>query len=489
MSQDPPCRSMPVSPTIEYSMRRNLLYLADGSEHRFTRRWETAVLGLLAGDGVGVAQITAGQLDIELQRRGQIKPLTRAQRQRVLTSLAAGLARIPGQPVALTWPPRKATVGPWQLHQTGRVRLLDRDGGAVPMPVAESEFWPAPLFLETESGIEVLLACLASFMTAEALAVAGNYSGAIEVLEPLTELKPLSVEGRILAFARLAQWHKAIGEFAAARQWLQRVFEAAAAGVRDPGLVTWAGFYLERIAYDEAPGSAWPHLLAKVAAPAGVGLADPRIVPEWHNLRALLLRRALRHETETMCRPRQYLAGLHRDALRHYQSALYWSVADRQWGRVQDYLANLAFHLQSVIDSGFADVAEVIACYAAIMNCAEKFEVGDHSAWVHVFLGEFWLDHEPALGAIPAERQSLWASIAADHPREEGFWLNAIRQLRECGDPRQIAIAHINWLRFARRHLPAKRQGAAKRALERLLAQQPELMRVLGDDGYADLLD
>jgi hypothetical protein len=345
------------------------------------------------------------------------------------------------------------------------------------------------MLLDRSAPVTDFLRVLTSLVVADALVAEGRYREAIDYISALQpEKERMTEDGQALVAMRLSQWHRAVGEYRDARKFAERVARLAAGHLCDPAFETWAAYFVHRVAYDEAPGTNWRWLYEATQKSPNANGADFRTMPEWHNLRGLLLRRKIADLAKSRDVGDQEILMLHRLAMCHQQSAIYRVLAERQWWRVQDFVANLALYLQSIVPLRLCGVADVAACYAMNMNVAEKFDVGGHSAWAYIFLGKFWLDYEGELSEQPKHVQGIWAAIDAAHPSEEVFWLDAIERVRVCGDLRQLAIAKINRVRFARRHLPPERRAVAERSLRRTLRQYPEIEAVLRSDGYGEWL-
>lgn len=461
----------------------NRVLMSDGREHVFTRRWEATVLALLVHYHHSGKPFASADLDQELARHGQKQPLNRAQKQRLFDNIKAFIATLPGVPLTLVHAPRKATVGPWEMKIALGLKIeiphlatssASRAGGG------DTPRAPVAIRLLAPSSLPRLRQLINQLVIAESLAERGHYLDASERLEPVFKL-PLSPDAHMLLKIREAQFQKFQGDFAAARQTILDLLAKDPAELLDQGLLDMARFYLDRIDYDASPGQAWKALWNIGHVPEPSARHDPRVISEWHNLRALLARRCLLDQSAGSLS--EAIQALHEAALAHFEAAIYWATAARDWGKVQAYSANLAHYLYCVIPMGLSEPAEVFHWHALVINHEEKLDVGHETAWEFIFLGQFWLDYEKSLAVAGNDTESS-ILIGNLHPRNEDFYVAAIQRLEDCADLRQVAIAWINYGRFAkRRNLRAKRQLAIN-ALDRLFVLLPDLKASLEADGY-----
>lgn len=428
-------------------LQLNQVTVVNSATHIFNRRWEARTLALLLQSTQTLQALNCDTLQQTLHQHGQLKPLNRAQLQRILLNISAFMAALPGQPMRLVSPPRKGTVGPWHIDYQAPVTFA--------VAGADNTHWNYPLLLQTPC-INTLHSVVSDVLISDGFAVNGNYHLAVEALQPIYT-QPITVETRCTVWLREAVWHKRLGHFDVARQLALQVL--AVPTPADPGLHTHASFLLHRIAYDEAPASAASLLWHTLTELPPALSTDWRTQAEWHNLRALVTRRRLLDlhvspgNTETA-------ASLHAIALQHLQSAIYLGIWQRDWDRLQAYVANLAFHLQSVYGAklqGSPSLQQVFNWHRLTLAYSDKLDAARDSAWEYLFLGEFWLDHFGTLSSIQRS-DPLAQEVDGTNPASEAFYRQAIARLQECGDARQIAIGWTLYLRFARIHM----QGAAQ---------------------------
>ncbi len=441
----------------------NQVSVLDGERHRFNRRWEARVLALLLQAAQATQALSASSLQHALQQHGQLKPLNRMQLQRILTNIHSFLAALPGQPLRLASAPRKGTVGPWHMSYQSPVTFSVVGAAQTPTNY--------PRLLQTPC-IDQLHATVTDLLISDGFAVHGSYRSAIEALQPIYA-RPITTEARCTVWLREAMWHKRLGHFDAARDLALRAL--AVQTPADPSLQAHASFFLQRIAYDEAPASAAATLWHTVTQlPPTLG-TDWRTQAEWHNLRALVTRRKLLG-LSTLGDGTDTPAALHTDALQHFDCAIYLGLWQRDWDRLQAYVANLAFHLQSVYGlamEGAPSLQQVFRWHRLTLAYSDKLEAARDSAWEYIFLGNFWLDHHASLSAIEYH-DPLAQEVDGSNPASETFYQQAIQRLKECGDVRQVAIGWTLYLRFAHTHM----QGLAQRkAVSMVCGQMTELLR------------
>jgi hypothetical protein len=178
--------------------------------------------------------------------------------------------------------------------------------------------------------------------------------------------------------------------------------------------------------------------------------------------------------------------------MRHYQAAVYMAAWFKDWDRLQAYVANLAYHLQSLmaLPPPLATTAPaVLRWHRLTMAYEDKFSAGSDSAWDYIFFGKFWLDNHSALAPTPVS-DPLAHYLGNTSPEHEAFYQRALVRLRECGDDRQVAIGHSLYLQFAQQHLRGRARDRVVQAqgeqLHLLLKAQPNagLLTSLTNDGY-----
>lgn len=462
----------------------------------FSRRWEALLLACLLEASSSGQEIAAGAFQALIHQRGQSKPLNRAQWQRLLQGLQSFLDTLPGMHVRIESPPRKQTVGPWRLSPVGQLSFCidGRDS---------SQAWPHPSLVQPDDA-DGLLRTLSILLVGDALAVEGRYAQAIEVLQSRLE----AVRGpgaRAVILLRLCSWYKHSGHFEQARRC---ALEALALPCEaDPGVAELARFFLQRIDYDENPAEHWPSLWQTTSEMPGQDQrrsgADWRTLSEWHNLRALLARRSMHKlaaETEDAGADAARSGGiaeevraLHRLGLGHLQAAIYMAAWYRDWDRLQAYVANLAYHLQSALVLANVlnvQASQVLDWHRLTMAYEDKLSAGRDSAWEYIFFGKFWLDHHKAFNQT-LEPDPLAHHLGNCSPDQEAFYQRALVRLRECGDDRQVAIGHSLYIRFAAGHLApelgvpvVEEQTAALRAML-VMQRNDQLVNTLVKEGYA----
>lgn len=451
-------------------------------------------MALLVQEAKDSRALSTDSLNAVLAQRGQSKDLNRAQILRLLQSLQTFFDAHVDAGLRVETPPRKSTVGPWLLRHEPDVHFcVDGEIGRT--------FWPHPGITPDPSDDESLYQVLSVLLVADALASEGRFLSAIDVLSALDHRK-LREEALGLVSLRLCSWHKHVGNFGQARALAVAVIQRSAPA--DAGLRAYAQFMLQRIDYDENPAGTWECLWQTTDTPPGHQLpqrehgSDWRTLSEWHNMRALLARRRLHALINHQGNSRQESPGeetaaaLHVQALQHYQAAMYMAAWFRDWDRLQAYVANLAFHMQSLLGLSAplgTQAPAVLRWHRLTMAYEDKFSAGRDSAWEYIFFGKFWLDNHAALSP-GAAIDPLAHSLGDTTPERESFYVRALERLRDCGDDRQVAIGHSLYLRFAQQHMNGRAQVAVlhqqSEDLYRLLMAQSSsaLLCNLMSDGY-----
>ncbi len=470
-------------------LKANALSMPCGQRIQFRRRWEASLFALMA---IESQPVHAHQLEHVLAQLGQAQPLNRSQIARLIKSLQAGLDSAPAHRIVLDYAPRSSTVGPWRVRGLELIKVDIEHAGAsaalfeAPHP-GPADAWRWPSLLATPD-LEQLRYLLSQCLVSDSFAIDGNYHSALDTLDA-TERFALAPEARAMFALRRAQFLARIGSYPAARQALHLVLEATA-GLRDPSLAGQALFLLDRIAYDESPGEAQAQLWQRSNVHVPEQLGGAPVLPDWHNLRALLCRRRLQALAAGAHVPSGPvdLPELHQLALQHLESAIYGALRSHNWERLQAFVANLAFHLQTVIPYGLAQVREVFNWHTLSMNYEEKLDAGKDLAWTDIFLGEFWLDHAHECDQYTQDFKAHGLdgpAFGLISPSNPDFYTRAIERTALCADLRQHSIA---WIMFARFHTLRGNSAQVQRAhlaLRSHLASAPELGQRLQADGYA----
>lgn len=452
-----------------------------GLKHQFSRRWESTLLHMLLLESQAGRALTCSALQLHLRHKGQAKDLNRAQLQRLFDSLQAFLSQLPYKPLKLETAPRQTTVGPWRLvfvkpveFQNLEVHTQDQNDiengiSAIPQPSSTEWLYPSLFSVDGEPSVAQLIdrlhQLLSTILIADAFALNGDYVEAIDTVQDVyedksTDLLPLTPETHSLVALREALWQKRLGHFDLARRLATQVIELAPR--LDPGLGFYASFFLQRIDYDESPAKNHIHLWHSASAPVHSLQTDWRMTPEWHNLRGLLCRRRLLDMVKQVPNQKNkaiYVAQhetpvkLHLLAIKHFESALYWGLQQRNWDQLQAFAANIAFHLQEMLPLGLSSVPQVYAWHRLILVYADKLALAQDSAWEFIFFAEFWLNHcNDDLLSIEST-QTLSHTIDDMTPAHEAFYLKGLDKLKQCADARQVATMWLLYGRFVREHL------------------------------------
>lgn len=466
---------------IHIDPAENSVTFGDGHAHKFRRAWAATMLALLATQAMANQELDAATFECELLKKGWSKPLSRALLSRLVDTLNEVFKRTPDCPIRLE--SLRPTAGPWRLKLLRNVKFSiegSTDSHENASPGAEKLAWSWPLLL-TVSDTDMLRQLLVICRNADEKAMHGGFIDAIELLQEAYTY-PLSIDTRTMLLLREALFHKRIGEFDDARTRVKQAIASAELGLRDGGLLSSAKFLLGRIDYDESPADVFQRLAQFGPEPAPLFAVDIRTAPHWQNLRGLLARRALLEASKNADADRTQIEGLHQSALLHLETAMYFALALKDFDLLQAIAANLTLHLQSVIALDLADVEQVYAWHILVMSYTNKLDVGKDSAWEFIFLGEFWLDNQEVLKKPRKGAKSAYIGYAL--PSEEKFYVDCIKRLDECADARQVGIARLNYLRFARDYLSQTKLAAATKAFNVLLGNTEGLREVLISEGY-----
>lgn len=463
--------------------------------HQFSRRWECHLLCMLIDEVQRGRTLTNVALQTELQQNGQQNDLNRAQIQRLLNGLNDFFLKLPQLSISLSTAPRQQTVGPWKLVYSAGAKFINQKNENEKQNKKKRP-WPYPRVLVARSHLDInkssshlknLHEILSVLLTSDAFAVNGEYADAIHTQLTLDSEIFSDEFANVLKF-REALWEKRIGNFEKAKQLANVVTQKPL--TMDVGLVANAQFLLSRISYDESPTSVYEDLLKNMPAPPLVMSSDLRVLPEWHNLRALLARRRL---IEIVAIDRDQAIHLHCEALDHLQSAIYWALQFRDWDRLQAYVANISFHLQSVLPLKLAAVNEVFMWHRLCLTYGDKLSLAQDSGWEYIFLGKFWLEHHAEI-AVESAADPLAHTVEDAHPSQVKFYSKAIAKLTTCADARQLGIMWLLYSRYVAEHLariqPSTESVSSEisMALSDLFAKNLQLKQTLAAEGYSNYL-
>jgi hypothetical protein len=456
---------------------------------QLSRRWSGHVLALLVTHHRSGETLSAPVLQLELQRQGQPQPLNRTQIHRIVLDLNSTLSTLPQATVALQFSPGKHCSGPWRLQFPAGVtwHVDDDEHRASSQPPSTRQAWSSPL-LCADSHMPSLLELVQTLMVSDDLYRHGSFQEAHEVLQKAYTAH-LTPEARQLVSLRDAYALKQYGDFQGARDACISVLNIGRQGSKDAAISSQANFTLDRISYDEKPGTAYTTLRATATLPPAIYAPNPTTLGEWHNLQALLARRHM------LAAPAQ-AAESHQLALLHYESALYLLLATRDMVRISDVLFNMAFHLQKTLLFGLSSLIEVCQWYAMALHYDYRHNLAGSAAWDYIYLADLWQSHYADLtllmrqGAEAREQLTSALVLGQNHPWQTGFYQAAIQHAQQTGDPRQQAIIRIMASRFILiNHGCGLSLKAQQRDLSTLLDSTPDLRTQLIDDGYIDLDD
>jgi hypothetical protein len=486
-------RAVPKDCTIQLDVAQNQIWTQDGS-YLFSRRWEVATLSLLLDAARSGARVTQAELQAYLARLGQASPLTRAQLLRIVDSLKQFCVQNESLGLQLLHAPRHASVGPWSvalLRALVWCRVDTATGTDVDSEI-DPQFWPYPLLL-TSATPRALALFLQALVVSEGFAMYGQNLEALETL-PSPDAARLTPECAGLLQLRHIDLLRRSGQFVEAKKLATALSQSASATSMEPRLASQATFALDRIKYDDNPMAAWPELMQSPPPPSLL-MPDPATMGEWHNLRAISLRRAIialmaREKTKqkaSICddAPKRLFTKM----MRHFESALYMATSLQRWDRLHAYLDNTALCLQELMPFGFCEIDDVIAFYEQALACSDKLDSGNDDAWDMIFYGEFWLKHETELKRLRSVSfsKNAWVEDAL-RPDDKKYWVRLLERIRRGGAARQMGIALLLFSRWAAQHRDTKLRDSLLPDLLELYANNPGLQNKLASEGYAAFL-
>lgn len=468
---------------LRIDRRRNAADLPDGGRLVWQRRWASDFLALLVQQARHDLSVDLGMLETCLVRRGHTAVFSAVTVLRLLDTLETFLGALPGQPLRIEYPPRKASRGPWRLRWLQALTVLIDDEPEPGTPAAadlgEDHF--IALIDGPPGRIDALHGLLSHLISSDAFHAIGDQSSALELLQACAPM-PLSTDARALIGLRMSLCLKRLGRFDEARLALRDI--SVLPELHDRSARASVQFLYDRIDYDADPGGQHHRLWSACTPPPRIQQPDRHLLAQWHNLRALLCRRRL--ESQGRLDP-----PVHRLALRHLETAMHHALMQRDGEGLLAYIANLALHLTSVLPLGACDVRQVMAWHELALVCTDKLGVGGGDAWETIYLAQFWLDHEDELQALPEQPgQSVWMPVIGNlHPRDTAFHVAMVERVQATGDARQRALAWLCCWRHACRHRPTHEELPVRLSLIKALQAEPDLAGRLRREGYGPWLD
>lgn len=317
----------------------------------------------------------------------------------------------------------------------------------------------------------------------DALRAPSNWRQATPELSALRQLKL----GELLASRR--DFKGAFKSFDLAQLHLSRAHDSARNAL-EPMLSAQRGLAY----YAQQPAVHYQEILDQALAAGGPLQARPNATnpvseAKRLNLLALCERRWVEaHRAEAS--PAQW--DEHVDALLRYShAALFLSLASEQFERAQNVCANLAYAHQQLArwirPSAAVELQRhllrAIEFYALSMSIHWRFGLPDNLTFQYIYLGELWLSSPQAREAFEAARLKI--AWDGERPDDASFYKTACASAQELGDPRQVAYAALNKLRFGEF---THNRGVRARALKLLgavLDAHPDLRKALAAEGYA----
>jgi hypothetical protein len=463
------------------------------------RRTETAsFLELLLRRSFQGRRLTAQDWESDRFSNGAVSQLTRSQIARVIKEVQQIAHEHADLGITLKIEPRKLTVGPWvlQLLFPFDVQLgtsLSAKPGSLP-DQDNLENWPYPELVNSND-LDCLYKAVKQSLIFEGCALFGDNQAALESIPDAAQFS-LSFEAEALMGMRRAYLYRRSARYPEALQIVTNI-ATSNLPLRDSRIVEQARFTIARIHYESDPVTNWQAARALANRPLNLVIPCASTRGEWHNLQALCARRAAIDFADNEAtgfngedqkfQGKQLSERQHRLALAHYQSALYYALSLQNWDRLHAYIDNLCYHLQKMFELGFVNLINVVDWFSLSLACAEKLDSGHDDAWGFVYLAEFWLDHYKkiqALGKLDPQRFNLMDASA--NPTQPDFWKMAIGRSERVGDPRQVAIILILFMRWQEAGLASPPQMLTKRTrqLDKLLKADGTLKQRLESEGY-----
>lgn len=475
---------------IYIDLIHNCLRSDSGQIHHFARRLSALFMLSLWQAAQQKTWLNFAQFQQLAISQGRQSRIHRSQIVRILADVRAQLAQAAPK-VRIDTTTAKGTTGPWQLYCPNNV-VFQASSAAPVLPdihTPEKSDMPGSYVrilaaqVGTAERVGQLLGLLQLMLKSDVLAKESQFADAAELLKRSSSFD-VSLDMQCLIWLRQARHLKAIGMFDAAAELLKSIVSQ-----RDKlhfeALPVIASLLLQRIQYDKAPAAHYVALSKTLLCPAKQWQTDTIIMFEWHNLKALILRRQILAEFERQQTITTALFSWHDQVFQHTEAALFCALWDSNFETVQSILANFAFYLTKMLPLGLSDLGQTFDLYNMFMNYSEEADVGKNSAWEFIMFGEFWLDYQQPLLALCKRRPFMTLTIIENqHPGNEAFYLRGLEKLKACADARQVALGYINYLRFARQNLSAAKVADIEHELQAWVAQTPELVDVLCQSGY-----
>lgn len=479
---------------------RNNRITAGGVPLRRRTRWLAVFLQTLVERGRRSPDgVTLEELERALAAFGRpLQPLLAKQVQRLVDGLRAGFAEA-GQAAAFDrrfrCDPLCKTVGPWAWVAAPGDE--SRSLGAAPTLAVGVAAAAARLPALAESPLgEASAALAAELKQVLALRWDGKPDLAIESLQASASWARAAPETAALRHLKLGEmlasrrdFDAAVAAFGEAEGLLDGA-PPAARGVLLPLLRAQRGLAF----YAQQPAAHYQEILDQELAwrtgwPALGEVVNPVAEAKRLNLLSLCERRWIEaHRADAT--PAQW--DDHVEALLRYgHAALFMCLACEQFERARNVSANLAYAHQQLARWIRADASaelpmhlrRAMEWYALSMSIHWRFDLPDNLTFQYVFLGELWLSSPAAREAFEAARlQIAWDG---ERPDDASFYETACTSALELGDPRQIAYAALNKLRFGEITRSRTVRNRALKLLDQVFDAHPDLYRALRDEGYA----
>ncbi|MDO4698851.1 MAG: hypothetical protein Q4A60_09320 [Pasteurellaceae bacterium] len=203
---------------------------------------------------------------------------------------------------------------------------------------------------------------------------------------------------------------------------------------------------------------------------------DSYALMEWHNLRALWLKKLLLHIEDS-----KHRLTIHVAILAHLQEAIILSLILENKNKFLDFCLNYALYLQTVIPFNLSDTKSVIKWYELCYLHATKFNIGDYSALDKIFFAEFYLNNQKEID---------FNGITLELPNSESYYEEIINKINVQGNLKQkilYSFCYFNFLKMQDSPNVIKIQATIDDIMADL-DQNKDILKKLKEDGYAEII-
>lgn len=368
------------------------------------------------------------------------------------------------------------TTGPWFLADIDNIVLLDHSAQVIRQ---KSRYfrWED----DWQSIPNILYRFIENVLQADVLVSEGYLKLATEELLKCYEF-PLRPPLEALVDLRRAKFLLQAGDFVNGKALATQISKQAER-MGDTATSSLVAYLLAYTDYSEAPALNYSALLANMQKPPSFSHSDEVSLMNWHNLRALLLRRQAQDHPEIAL-------NCHLQALYHFEESIFLAIRMNNTERTLDIIANIALHLQEFISLKLTKIEDVFNWYCLLVNHANKMECGGHSVWDRIFFAKFYLQYKDDIRTLANTQLEYLEQTSYMNPSNITFYTDTLEKLEQTDDPRQKIIFLLLSIDFSERN---KKSDYAKRLKEQarhLLSKQSDgFVRALRAEGYDEAID